>query len=150
MARVHGPDDSGSAGALMEDTVQPPPNPTTRHDSRRDFPRAEGRSDSRNDNGMGEAPRPENRAETIHRIAPRIEAGGAPAPTAHVTDEQMRMILDVSRLLAVPTDIDPLLCRIAEFCCDLLSCERASIFLHEPASDELWTKVALGRAWGSC
>ena len=26
----------------------------------------------------------------------------------------------------------------------MLSCERASIFLHDPVSDELWTKIALG------
>ena len=31
----------------------------------------------------------------------------------HVNDAQMRMILDVCRALAVPADLDPLLCRIA-------------------------------------
>jgi phosphoserine phosphatase len=53
------------------------------------------------------------------------------------------MILDVSRLLAVPTDLDPLLCRIAEISCQLLNCERASIFLHDIVTGELWTKVAI-------
>jgi phosphoserine phosphatase RsbU/P len=55
----------------------------------------------------------------------------------------MRMILDVSRLLAVPTDLDRLLCQIAEMSCRLLDCERASIFLHDQARHELWTKVAI-------
>jgi phosphoserine phosphatase RsbU/P len=56
----------------------------------------------------------------------------------------MRMILDVSRALAVPTaDLDRLLCQIAEISCGMLGCERASIFLHDKVKGELWTKVAL-------
>src|SRR5439155_8561902 len=38
---------------------------------------------------------------------------------------------------------DPLLRRIAEACCAILGCERSSIFLHDPKTDELWTSVAL-------
>lgn len=79
----------------------------------------------------------------------RSDAGRVIVPrtgtaAAHVSDEQMRIILDVSRLLAVPVDLDRLLCRIAEVGTELLGCERASIFLHDPATKELWTKVALG------
>jgi phosphoserine phosphatase RsbU/P len=62
---------------------------------------------------------------------------------AGVSEAQMRMVLDVSRLLAVTTDIDELLCRIAQSATRLLDCERASIFLHDARTDELWTKVAL-------
>jgi phosphoserine phosphatase len=61
----------------------------------------------------------------------------------HITGRQLRMVLDVSRALAVPTDFDLLLCRIAEISCELLGCERASIFLHDKGRSELWTKVAL-------
>jgi len=61
----------------------------------------------------------------------------------HASDEQVRMIVQVSRLLAVPTDLDRLLLRIAEIACEMLLCERASIFLHDRATAELWTKVAL-------
>src|SRR5260370_26326504 len=68
------------------------------------------------------------------------EAITTPPP---VNDAQMRMILDVCRALAVLADRDPLLCRIAQIACELLGCERASIFLHDEATDELWTKVAL-------
>ena len=53
------------------------------------------------------------------------------------------MVLDVSRLLAVPTDFDDLLCTIAKAATMLLECERASIFLHDARTGELWTKVAL-------
>ena len=63
-----------------------------------------------------------------------------------VADEQLRMILDASRALAVTTDLDKLLCRLAEIATQMLACERASIFLHEKSRGELWTKVALGSA----
>ena len=68
----------------------------------------------------------------------------ARAPVAAVSAEQMKLVLDVSRMLAVTTDLDALLIRIAEAACDLLACERASIWIHDPATDQLWTKVALG------
>lgn len=66
-----------------------------------------------------------------------------PTDSPRLSDEQMRMILDVSRMLAVPTDLDKLLVRIAEISCDLIGCERTSIFLHDPVRNELWSKVAL-------
>ena len=63
-----------------------------------------------------------------------------------VAAEQMRMVLDVSRMLAVTTDLDPLLARIAKAATALLNADRASIFLHDPKTDELWTKVAIDSA----
>src|SRR5436305_2042080 len=64
----------------------------------------------------------------------------------HVSSRQLRMLLEVSRALAITTDLDPLLNRIAQSTCSLLDCERASIFLHDPRTDELWSKVALQSA----
>jgi phosphoserine phosphatase len=60
-----------------------------------------------------------------------------------VTPEQMKQVLDVSRMLAVTTDLDPLLLRIAQAATALLNCERASIFIHDKAKKQLFTKVAL-------
>lgn len=57
---------------------------------------------------------------------------------------QMRLLLDASRALAVPSDLDSLLCRIATIACELLGCERASIFLHDASTGELLSRVALG------
>lgn len=75
---------------------------------------------------------------------PAMPQRRAPSGPTPLSDLQMRMVLDVSRLLAVPTDLDSLLVQIAEICTEMLSCERASIFLHDPAQQQLWTKVALG------
>jgi sigma-B regulation protein RsbU (phosphoserine phosphatase) len=61
-----------------------------------------------------------------------------------ISAEQMKLVLDVARLLAVTPDLDTLLTRIAESATSLLCAERASIFLFDPKTDELWTKVALG------
>src|SRR5688500_16008954 len=65
------------------------------------------------------------------------------APAA-ITAAQMSLVLDVSRALAVTADLDALMHKIAGAVTGLLSCERASIFLHDRQADELWTKVALG------
>lgn len=56
----------------------------------------------------------------------------------------MKLVLDTSRLLTVTADLDALLMGIAEAATSLLGAERASIFLHDAKSNELWTKVALG------
>lgn len=61
-----------------------------------------------------------------------------------ISAEQMRHVLDVSRLLVVTADLDLLLRRIAEAATSLLGAERTSIFLHDPARHQLWTKIALG------
>lgn len=63
---------------------------------------------------------------------------------AAITADQMRLVLDVSRLLVVTADLDLLLRRIAEAATSMLGAERASIFLHDPLHHQLWTKIALG------
>jgi phosphoserine phosphatase len=66
------------------------------------------------------------------------------ADTNTISTAQFKQVLEVSRLLTVTTELDTLLAEIAKHCTSMLNCERASIFLHDPATDELWTKVALG------
>ena len=61
-----------------------------------------------------------------------------------LTAAQMQHVLDVTRLLVVTTELDPLLKRIAEAAVSVLGAERASIFLHDPQADELVTTVAMG------
>src|SRR3954466_1464639 len=65
------------------------------------------------------------------------------SPSA-ISADQFKQVLEVSRLLAVTTELDSLLTDIARSCTTMLNCERASIFLHDPAQDQLWTKIALG------
>jgi phosphoserine phosphatase len=60
-----------------------------------------------------------------------------------VSREQMRLVLEVARSLAVTPDLEVLLTRIARAATELLACERASVFLHDAKRDELLTTVAL-------
>lgn len=62
---------------------------------------------------------------------------------AGLSADQVKQVLDVSRMLAVTTDLDALLLRIAQAACAILGCERASIFLHDAPRNELVTRVAL-------
>src|SRR5688572_16987757 len=61
-----------------------------------------------------------------------------------LTAGQMQHVLEVTRLLVVTTELDPLLKRIAEAAVSVLGAERASIFLHDAQADELVTTVAMG------
>ena len=76
-------------------------------------------------------------------MTPQEAAQAAMESALAVSEAQMRMVLDVSRLLAVPNELDPLLARMAEAATVLLGCERASIWLYDARTTELWTKVAL-------
>jgi len=63
-----------------------------------------------------------------------------------ISPEQMKLVLDVSRMLAVTSDLDVLLGHLAEAGTRLMECARTSIFLHDPKTHELWTKIALQSA----
>jgi phosphoserine phosphatase len=61
-----------------------------------------------------------------------------------ISASQLTELLAVSRALAVTTALDPLLERIVEAACMMLDSERASLFLHDRRTKELWTKFATG------
>lgn len=58
--------------------------------------------------------------------------------------ENLRRILDVTRRMAVTPDLDALLNTIIDAACEVLACERATIFLYDAASNELFSRVARG------
>lgn len=58
--------------------------------------------------------------------------------------QQLRTVLDVARYMAVTNDLDVLLGAIVEATCDVLACERATIFLYDSRTDELYSRVAKG------
>ncbi len=59
---------------------------------------------------------------------------------------KLRRVLEVSRQMAVTTDLDRLLGIIIDAACDVLDCERATIFLHDATGGELRSRVATGVA----
>lgn len=59
-------------------------------------------------------------------------------------NENLRRILDVARYMAVTNDLDVLLGTIVEATCEVLDCERATIFLYDRDPDELYSRIAKG------
>ena len=69
------------------------------------------------------------------------------APSQHaasVSLAQMKLVLEVSRQLAVTSDLIPLLELMCRSATSMLQAERASVFVHDAQTETLWTKVALG------
>jgi phosphoserine phosphatase len=86
------------------------------------------------------------------QAAPNRALSG-PAPTRETgvcmsdlrqENENLRRILDVTRYMAITNDLDVLLGTIVEATCDVLDCERATIFLYDPQTRELYSRVAKG------
>ncbi len=56
----------------------------------------------------------------------------------------LRRLLDITRRLAATTDLTELLSTIVSAACEVLQCERATIFLYDAKSNELSSRVATG------
>ena len=65
-------------------------------------------------------------------------------PDLQRENDNLRRILEVSRYMAVTNDLDVLLGTIVESTCEVLDCERATIFLYDRETDELYSRVAKG------
>jgi sigma-B regulation protein RsbU (phosphoserine phosphatase) len=59
-------------------------------------------------------------------------------------NENLRRILDIARYMAATNDLDALLGTIVEATCEVLDCDRATIFLYDAATEELYSRVAKG------
>ncbi|MBP7747147.1 MAG: SpoIIE family protein phosphatase [Phycisphaerae bacterium] len=57
---------------------------------------------------------------------------------------QLRRLLDVTRQMAATTDLSQLLGTIVDAARAVLNCERATIFLYDRATNELFSRVATG------
>jgi phosphoserine phosphatase len=60
-----------------------------------------------------------------------------------ISAEQVALLLDVSRALALVMDLDALLPQMARAACQVLDCTRASLWLHDADRRVLYTKVIL-------
>jgi phosphoserine phosphatase len=58
--------------------------------------------------------------------------------------QNLRRVLEVTRQLAVTFDLTPLLGTIIDAACQVLDCERATVFLFDAATRELYSRVATG------
>lgn len=58
--------------------------------------------------------------------------------------EKMAILLDVTTSVARTLDLDALILRIVEKITEILDVERSTLFMLDPKTDELWSKVAQG------
>ena len=58
--------------------------------------------------------------------------------------QDLRRVLDITRQMAVTFDLDQLLGMVVDAACQVLACERATIFLYDRATGELYSRVATG------
>lgn len=61
-------------------------------------------------------------------------------------NSKLRMVLKVTRQMAVTTNLDSLLNTIISAACNVLECERATIFLYDAEHHQLYSRAATGEA----
>lgn len=62
--------------------------------------------------------------------------------TSYSETDCLRRLLDVTRRMAATTDLDELLRTIVDVSCEVLQCERATVFLYDADRNELYSRAA--------
>jgi signal transduction histidine kinase len=57
---------------------------------------------------------------------------------------KLHSLLELGELIGLELQLDEMLLKIAQKACDVIQSDRCSLFLHDPNTNELWSKVALG------
>ena len=81
-------------------------------------------------------------ADSRHDDVEARPTGEQEAPVRHVAD--LELLLDVARQLGSTVELDPLLAAIATAAISVLDCERATVFLYDAATNELYSRLATG------
>src|SRR5213082_1808032 len=73
-----------------------------------------------------------------------------PTRSSSIVEESRKLtdlhaVLEISRQLGAGLDLGNLLQIIEQATLKVLDCERISIFLHDPQSDELWSRLSTGQ-----
>jgi len=82
----------------------------------------------------------------MNPVTCRADAAGRPLVTELSANQNRDLfrVLEVSRQLAATPDLQTLLEIIEKSSLEVLDCERASVFLHDRETDELYSRVATG------
>jgi signal transduction histidine kinase len=57
---------------------------------------------------------------------------------------KLHSLLELGHMIGLDLKLDEMLVRIATKACEVMESDRCTVFLHDPRTDELWSKVALG------
>src|SRR4030067_1816698 len=61
---------------------------------------------------------------------------------------KLHSLLELGQLIDLDLKLDEMLVQIARKACEVMGSDRCSLFLHDPATGELWAKGALGMGGG--
>jgi CheY-like chemotaxis protein len=61
-----------------------------------------------------------------------------------LTNKRLTVLLEISRSLTSITDLDELLSHIIKMATEALQVERATLFIHDKKTDELWSRTGIG------
>jgi len=75
---------------------------------------------------------------------PRDEAQDPAAAGRAISREALERILEVTRQLATPFELETVLGQVIDAARAILRADRGSVFLYDPRTDELFSKVATG------
>ena len=81
-------------------------------------------------------------ADSTHDGVEARPSGGQADPLRQIFD--LELLLDVARRLGSTVELDPLLAAIATAAISVLDCERATVFLYDAATNELYSRLATG------
>lgn len=59
-------------------------------------------------------------------------------------EQKLQSLLELGQLIGLDLKLDEMLMQIARKACEVMESDRCTVFLHDPTTDELWSKVALG------
>ncbi len=57
---------------------------------------------------------------------------------------KLHSLLELGQLIALDLRLSDMLLEISQKACEVMEADRCSIFLHDPATDELWSTIAMG------
>jgi signal transduction histidine kinase len=86
----------------------------------------------------------ENRQKTDRRKACRRTENRILEEAHKERVRKLHSLLEIGQLIGLELKINEILLRIAEKACEVMEADRCSLFLHDPATDELWSTVAIG------
>jgi phosphoserine phosphatase len=67
-----------------------------------------------------------------------------PGDSSHLNERALQQILDVTRKLAAPYDLDTMLREVVDAARSILRADRGTVFLHDPKTSELVVRVGTG------
>src|SRR4030042_4602021 len=61
-----------------------------------------------------------------------------------VRANKLHSLLELGQIIGLDLQLNEMLLQIAQKACEVMEADRCSLFLHDSATDELWSTVAMG------